>query len=942
MQIPKFLATATIAVALLISATVLLAQDTVSISDPAEFGAYSAAVSQNDPKTKAAGLERFLTMYPQSVVKKVVLDTLLDTYTSTGDSARALNTAARLLQTDPNNMKAIYVSVFIKKTQCEKNQDAQSCNDAAALAQKGLVSTKGAGVSDADWERQAAAAYPLFRSAIAKVGGTEQAQANGNQSSVPVSSNRQEQTDTSSDSQKPKLTEGKLLQRVAPVYPPDAKAAGVSGTVVLKAVIGKDGLLNSIRVVSGSSLLQQAAIDCVKQWKYQPYLLGGQPVEVETTLNIGFTLGDGTPSQQNQTSAQGSSEPAGTRDVINTSDPKAQYNLAVDYYKGTNGKSKDANQAAYWWQKSAEQGNPMAQFSLGVMYYDGLGGLPKDETQAVSWYQKAADSGVKEAQYYLALIYLVGGGGLPKDNAMAVQLIQKAADKGLVTAQATLGQAYAQEKFGLPQNDSMAAYWLRKAAEQGDAGSEFSVGLFYETARGGFPHDSQEALVWYVKAAEQCNLYARTALLRLNSPATPAPVCPERISKSDVNGLITELNETGANSRFASGILSIESKLDNSKYEEAYNELVSLSNISSTFWPNGFRLYYMNTEALRQDLKDYTTVKEAMRQAGNTLSDEVIEVPRERATSKSLHSEPITSDLLNTSLAAHCASIRKQIEVVPHIHVEAGAYELPIQFATTTPSNAEQKVHLLGQMLGDWNTKLSVLAELRKVREQPDVLSDVDHECTTSLSELEGSKRSEIDTAYQIHEKMNTELTKTQTQIQEYSVKAENARLQAEEVRLQKAIAGTVTPWSKAQCTKAINNFINHSEATFSARAATLWLVSENLAHCENYSWTYEERNQLALPIPFKQVEDSEQKALAQSLNAKIVNFIQKKNLTMKFAWEVGHNTILPSDSIGFLRRNGLEQEFQRNDYLEYQKMDAQSRLNVTHAAALLFGVVTQ
>ncbi len=117
------------------------------------------------------------------------------------------------------------------------------------------------------------------------------------------------QTGASSEKPQPKVTEGKLLQRVAPVYPPDAKALRVSGVVALQAVIGKDGLLNSITVVSGPDLLRQAAIDCVKQWKYQPYLLGGEPVEVKTTLNIVFTLGDGVPPQQNQVAAQAPAEP---------------------------------------------------------------------------------------------------------------------------------------------------------------------------------------------------------------------------------------------------------------------------------------------------------------------------------------------------------------------------------------------------------------------------------------------------------------------------------------------------------------------------------------------------------------------------------------------------------------------------------------------------------
>jgi protein TonB len=84
---------------------------------------------------------------------------------------------------------------------------------------------------------------------------------------------------------------GMLLQKTTPVYPPIAKAARVSGTVVLQATISKTGLIENLRVISGPAMLQQAALDAVKTWRYRPYLLNNEPVEVETTVNVIFTLG---------------------------------------------------------------------------------------------------------------------------------------------------------------------------------------------------------------------------------------------------------------------------------------------------------------------------------------------------------------------------------------------------------------------------------------------------------------------------------------------------------------------------------------------------------------------------------------------------------------------------------------------------------------------------
>jgi protein TonB len=84
---------------------------------------------------------------------------------------------------------------------------------------------------------------------------------------------------------------GMIVLKTQPVYPPIAKAARVSGTVVLQATISKTGAIENLHVISGPQMLVQAAQDAVRQWRYKPYLLNGEPVEVETTVNVIFTLG---------------------------------------------------------------------------------------------------------------------------------------------------------------------------------------------------------------------------------------------------------------------------------------------------------------------------------------------------------------------------------------------------------------------------------------------------------------------------------------------------------------------------------------------------------------------------------------------------------------------------------------------------------------------------
>ena len=87
------------------------------------------------------------------------------------------------------------------------------------------------------------------------------------------------------------MVEGMLLRKTVPPYPAIPREAGIQGTVTLQATISKSGILENLRVVSGPPMLQQAALDAVKTWVYRPYLLDGQPVEVETTVQVIFSLG---------------------------------------------------------------------------------------------------------------------------------------------------------------------------------------------------------------------------------------------------------------------------------------------------------------------------------------------------------------------------------------------------------------------------------------------------------------------------------------------------------------------------------------------------------------------------------------------------------------------------------------------------------------------------
>jgi periplasmic protein TonB len=89
------------------------------------------------------------------------------------------------------------------------------------------------------------------------------------------------------------VSQGLLIRKVQPTYPPLARQARIQGNVVLQAEISKDGTIENLRLITGHPMLAPAAIEAVKQWRYKPYFLNGEPVEVETQITVIFSLSGG-------------------------------------------------------------------------------------------------------------------------------------------------------------------------------------------------------------------------------------------------------------------------------------------------------------------------------------------------------------------------------------------------------------------------------------------------------------------------------------------------------------------------------------------------------------------------------------------------------------------------------------------------------------------------
>jgi tetratricopeptide (TPR) repeat protein len=133
-------------------------QQKKEIKDPAEYNAYVGALQQTDPAAKVSGLEAFLTQYPNSVMKEDALELLMIAYQQTQNQAKMLDTAQKVLQANPCNIRALALMAYSKQAMAVGGQNAQqNFADAGQAGQKGLqclqTSTKPQGMSDADWDK---------------------------------------------------------------------------------------------------------------------------------------------------------------------------------------------------------------------------------------------------------------------------------------------------------------------------------------------------------------------------------------------------------------------------------------------------------------------------------------------------------------------------------------------------------------------------------------------------------------------------------------------------------------------------------------------------------------------------------------------------------------------------------------------------------------------
>ena len=292
---------------------------------------------------------------------------------------------------------------------------------------------------------------------------------------------------------------GMLLQRTPPTYPPVAKAARVSGTVVLAATISPIGKIEDIQVISGPALLQGAALDAVRTWVYRPYTANGVPAAVQTTINILFTLDD--YQHPDETSSRVTAPLSQLGSVDENSGEQA---YLQQHYE----------EALPHFQAAASAGNKDAFSYLGYMYRFGRG-VPVNLQEAEAWFAKSVAAGNTTDNPQL-----IGVRRTLAEEA-AAQATQQASTElskspgttvpGPSDAEEQLAtQRYfdAEEQFAtqtyFQQHYEEALPHFQAAASAGNKDAFSYLGYMYRFGRG-VPVNLQEAEAWFAKSVAAGN-----------------------------------------------------------------------------------------------------------------------------------------------------------------------------------------------------------------------------------------------------------------------------------------------------------------------------------------------------------------------------------------------------------------------------------------------------
>lgn len=304
---------------------------------------------------------------------------------------------------------------------------------------------------------------------------------------------------------------------VKPEWPKESLRKEETGTVHMKFLVDEEGkvLDTFIQKSSGSSMLDNAAVQGIQSCGFTPATLNGVPVRGWQKMQYVWAF------DTDELVNQAKEDAARYRRAALAGDAGAFYQLAQLFRKGI-GFPFDNDRYIQLLRYSAEHAYAEAEYELGANYNSGVM-LPKDHAQALAWYQRAADHGHAAAQYRLGDFY-ESGTHVPPDMAQAAVWYRKAAEQGDHDGERALGRLL-ETGQSVPQNTAQAAAWYRKAANGGDIEASYRLGEFHLRAK-----DPTQAALWLTLAASDRYEKAEAALANLYFAGAGVP-------QSDTEGI---------------------------------------------------------------------------------------------------------------------------------------------------------------------------------------------------------------------------------------------------------------------------------------------------------------------------------------------------------------------------------------------------------------------
>jgi TonB family protein len=327
----------------------------------------------------------------------------------------------------------------------------------------------------------------LFCFAIIVVGSSTQSNAQ--------SSNSQ-QVRTSSG-----ITAAQIIKKVDPEYPTLAKAAHISGDVVLEGDITANGDIANLQVLSGPPLLRNAALIAVQQWKYSPYRFNGIPISMHTSITVTFTA----PNEQAATPAPLPSQTQQLSDSTNSVSAQKMLQDGDVFYSA--GRYSEAFSKYLDVSLSANNEiSGIADSKIGAMYFIGRGDIYQDYAKAFAWFSKAMQQGNISAEVNLGVMYFKGL-GVQQNLVKAHELFDKAFQQGEITAKYWLSEVDAQTspQTAPVRTSTFVASNQTSQAEDDSADKRQEIADKIEDLKSDMEEHESEAKTWDNTAEEERN-----------------------------------------------------------------------------------------------------------------------------------------------------------------------------------------------------------------------------------------------------------------------------------------------------------------------------------------------------------------------------------------------------------------------------------------------------